>query len=102
MLMLTAAPQDAGVLCEEKVQYNQLMDVVNWFFFDLLILGYVEDPTSGESFRLPGGLAWAVFVEVRELIEKDTVYVNKHIHTHAYSAFDKRKKCFKVVFCCCF
>ena len=53
-----------GVHENEKTQYNKLMEVVNWFFFDLLVLGYVEDTTSGESFRLPGGLAWAVFVEV--------------------------------------
>lgn len=45
------------------------MEVVNWFFFDLLILGYVEDPTSGESFRLPGGLSSAIFIEVRQIIK---------------------------------
>ena len=42
------------------------MDTVNWFLFELLVLGYVEDPTSGASFRLPGGLCWAVYIEVRE------------------------------------
>lgn len=46
------------------------MEVVNWFFFDLLILGYVEDPTSGESFRLPGGLSWGIFIEVRQIIKQ--------------------------------
>lgn len=49
---------------EERQQYKKLMDTVNWFFFDLLILGYVEDPATGSSFRLPGGLCWAIFVEV--------------------------------------
>ena len=40
------------------------MNTVNWFLFELLVLGYVEDPTSGASFRLPGGLVWAVYIEV--------------------------------------
>ena len=40
------------------------MDSINWFFFDFLILGYVEDPLTGHSFRFPGGLEWSVYVEV--------------------------------------
>ena len=40
------------------------MDSINWFFFDLLILGYMEDPRTGHSFRFPGGLEWSVYVEV--------------------------------------
>ena len=40
------------------------MDVIAWFFFDLLVLGYVEDPDTGLSFRIPGGLEWAVYIEV--------------------------------------
>ena len=37
---------------------------VGWFFFDLLFLCYVEDPATGMSFQIPGGLSWAVYVEV--------------------------------------
>ena len=40
------------------------MDSINWFFFDFLILGYVEDPLTGNSFRFPGGLEWSIYVEV--------------------------------------
>jgi len=40
------------------------MDVIAWFFFDLLVLGYAEDPETGLSFRIPGGLEWAVYIEV--------------------------------------
>ena len=40
------------------------MDMIGWFFFDLLIVGYVEDPDTGLSFRIPGGLQWAIYVEV--------------------------------------
>ena len=40
------------------------MEMIGWFFFDLLILGYVEDPATGKSFRIPGGLEWAIYVEV--------------------------------------
>ena len=28
---------------DSQYQYRQLMDSINWFFFDFLILGYVED-----------------------------------------------------------
>ena len=48
----------------ERVHHQQLMEVIGWFFFDLLMLGYVEDSETGLSFRIPGGLAWAVYVEV--------------------------------------
>ena len=53
-----------SILQEENKQYNELINQISWFFFDLFILGYVEDTKSGLSFRLPGGLQWAVFVEV--------------------------------------
>ena len=44
--------------------YCQLMEVLGWFFFDLLVLGYVEDKDTGLSFHLPAGLNWVVYVEV--------------------------------------
>ena len=49
---------------KERERYDRLMEVIGWFFFDLFILGYVEDPNTGKSFRLPGGLKWAVYIEV--------------------------------------
>lgn len=48
----------------EQARHQQLMEVIGWFFFDLLMLGYVEDSNTGLSFCIPGGLAWAVYVEV--------------------------------------
>ena len=44
--------------------YRRLIEAIGWFFFDLLILGYVEDRNTGLSFRLPGGLDWVIYVEV--------------------------------------
>ena len=41
-----------------------MFDIVRWFLFDLLILGYVEDRNSGLSFRLPGELKWTFYIEV--------------------------------------
>ena len=40
------------------------MEMIGWFFFDLFVLGYVEDQESGLSFCFPGDLAWAIYVEV--------------------------------------
>ena len=48
----------------EKARHQQLMEVIGWFFFDLLMLGYVEDSYTGLSFRVSGGQAWAIYVEV--------------------------------------
>lgn len=48
----------------ERLHYEQLLETVGWFFFDLFILGYVEDPVTGHSFQFPGGMAWAIYVEV--------------------------------------
>ena len=48
----------------ERLSYKELINKIGWFFFDLFILGYVEDPVSGASFRLPGGASWAVYIEV--------------------------------------
>ena len=49
---------------KERVSYKELMETIGWFFFDLFILRYVEDPVSGESFRMPGGLQLCIYVEV--------------------------------------
>ena len=40
------------------------IEIIGWFFFNLLILGYVEDKDTGLSFRLPGGRGWRVYIEV--------------------------------------
>ena len=48
----------------ERKRYSDLIDLIGWFFFDLFILGYIEDPVTGESFRLHGELKWAVYIEV--------------------------------------
>lgn len=49
----------------EKSRYSKLMEVIGWFFFDLFFLGYVEDSSTGLSFCLPGGLQWAIYIEVK-------------------------------------
>ena len=49
---------------EDRRKYEQLIQTIGWFFFDLFILGYVEDPVTGNSFRFPGGMQWEVYVEV--------------------------------------
>ena len=48
--------------------YHELMKEVGWFFFDLLVLGYVEDPSSGKSFHFPANLSWKLFIEVIAII----------------------------------
>ena len=44
------------------------MKAVGWFLFDLLILGYVEDSQTGDSFGMPRNAntckTWKIFVEV--------------------------------------
>ena len=52
----------------EKITYNELMEMIGWFLFDLLLLGYVEDPESGLSFCLPRKLEWSIYIEVFMII----------------------------------
>ena len=49
---------------QEHEQYKLLSDKINWFFTNLLIFGYVEDVSTGESFRMPCDSQWCVYVEV--------------------------------------
>lgn len=41
---------------KEQEQYVKLTESVEWFFFNLFILGYIEDQDAGVSFQFPGGL----------------------------------------------
>ena len=50
---------------DERNHYHEIMEVVSWFFFDLLLLGYVEDPNTGLSFCIPRGLGWSIYAEVK-------------------------------------
>lgn len=40
------------------------MAEVQWFLVDLFFLGYVEDPSSGLSFKMPSKLKWECYFEV--------------------------------------
>ena len=53
-----------GTDAREEEHYQLLMKTVRWFFFELLIFGYVEDPATGLSFQYPAGLSWALYNEV--------------------------------------
>ncbi len=48
----------------ERQQYNHLLETIGWFFFDLLLVGYVEDRLTGISFHLHACLQWTVYAEV--------------------------------------
>ena len=40
------------------------MSNIGWFLFHLLMLGYVEDQTSGKSFHLSAKGQFSIYVEV--------------------------------------
>ena len=42
----------------------ELWDSLNWFFFHLLVVGYVEDEKTGRSFALLRGISWKIYIEV--------------------------------------
>ena len=56
----------------EDHNYKEQMEVIGWFLFDLLLLGYVEDPITGLSFSIPGGMDWKIFVEVPSQIGSES------------------------------
>ena len=45
-------------------RFQELMSSICWFFFHILILGYVYDGASGKGFYMPVGLNWQIYVEV--------------------------------------
>ena len=45
-------------------KFQELMSSICWFFFHILILGYVYDVASGKGFYMPVGLNWQIYVEV--------------------------------------
>ena len=47
--------------------YQQLSSDISWFFFDLFVMGYVEDESTGLSFSVPPGKKWSVYVEVSHI-----------------------------------
>ena len=49
----------------ETQRYNALLETIGWFFFELLLLGYVEDRITGISFHLPSGMKWSIYAEVQ-------------------------------------
>ena len=51
----------------EKKKAAELIEEIGWFFYHFLVLGYVEDPVTGISFRFPGGQQWAIYIEVPSL-----------------------------------
>lgn len=50
----------------DRQQYDEIIEQVGWFLFDLFVLGYVEDPIMGKSFQFPVGMSWRVYVEVSD------------------------------------
>lgn len=48
----------------ERKEYHSRMLELCWFFFDLLIMGYVEDKSTGLCFHYPEDLEWTIYVEV--------------------------------------
>lgn len=68
-----------SVVESDQERYQSLMEIIGWFFFDFLLLGYVEDPDTGRSFRLPGGLGWLIFVEVSDTHCRRCVTPSVHV-----------------------
>ena len=65
------------------------MEVIGWFFFDLLMLGYVEDSDTGLSFCIPRGLAWAIYVEVCACVHVCTpVLVDMYVFVNVFQFAD--------------
>ena len=63
LLMYHGVEQDK----KESLYPQKLMETIGWFFFNFLVLGYVEDQSTGTSFHLPGGQEWAIYIEVPSL-----------------------------------
>lgn len=56
------------------------MDKIGWFFFQLLVLGSVEDFKSGCAFQLHKNAKWEVYIEVYNVCLGGRRYVCVHAH----------------------
>ena len=65
--------QDA-VSDAERTKYNQLTCNIGWFFFKLILLGYVEDSGTGESFFLPNFQDLKIFIEVNTCVDASVLF----------------------------
>lgn len=45
------------------------MQILNWFFFEMLLIGYVEDSKTGMCFHYPEDLEWTVYIEVKLILK---------------------------------
>ena len=69
--------QNTAEISEGQEKTERLINTLAWFFFKLLIYGYVEDLKTGMAFRLPGGLSWKLFVEVFKLKQHTHNVINR-------------------------
>ena len=76
----------------EAQQYEALMDTFRWFVFDLFGLGFVQDPSTGYSFRLRIGGGWRVYVEIPSTAGHDEVQVQP-----ALVSFQDRVPCLRYI-----
>ena len=48
----------------ERLEYMSRTQTLSWFFFELLLVGYVEDCNAGVCFHFPEDLDWTIYIEV--------------------------------------
>ena len=48
--------------------YEQLFNMIGWFFFELLVLGAVSDYKSATTFRLFNKARWHFYIEVFSIL----------------------------------
>ena len=58
---------------------------IGWFFFDLLLLGYVEDHRNGISFCISNDSELEIYIEVGN--SQKVMYVRMSKQYHPYSLF---------------
>eukprot|EP00117_Sycon_ciliatum_P002930 scpid215/ scgid3933/ E3 ubiquitin-protein ligase RNF213 len=56
---------------EEQAAYASLLAEFHWVLLGLIGFHCVEDHASGTLFRVPGGLAWRIYVEVPSQLSSD-------------------------------
>lgn len=61
---------------DDKIAYTELMEIINWFMFSFLILGYIEDEEKGLSFRMFDRMEWNIFIEVRSKLNIFVYFCN--------------------------
>jgi hypothetical protein len=83
-------------MCYQK-EYDQLFNMIGWFFFELLVLGAVIDYESATTFRLHKKATWHFYIEIPSSHSSESSLTVAHQLERNLLEFQERLPIFKYI-----